>query len=326
MAEDMTSVSGWKKGFKALGSKSLTLGSKSLALTKNVTKKTVQVTTFGMIGGEEKGEHADSDDASAASTASSASKEKKPTKPLTARDFFDGTALVTPKACTREYCQRLARVGARWCGAMVAHAGQAGARVADVAGRRLFSCSLLTWLTRRGGGTGMCDAVQVKLQLNNLIALLEEDEGWTGGEGMAAVQGEAAEDWALSPQMLRIYESIRTGTDEVPPCPHSGPRAAAGTVPRSRAVSAGALVAGTASCRACADVSPHALPAGGRSGAAAAAAVAGRYHSGGADGSGRGGAGDEAGHQGLSLSLSLSLSVCFWTCIASACAPVWFPV
>jgi len=32
---------------------------------------------------------------------------------------------------------------------------------------------------------------------------------------MAAAAGEAMEDWTLSPQMLRIYEKVRKGTDEV---------------------------------------------------------------------------------------------------------------
>lgn len=159
LADDVTSVSAWKKGFKALGSK-------SLALTKTVTKKTVQVSTFGMVGGEDKAHaHHDAGGSPVAKDKSqSAVKDKlnKPPKALTSRDFFDGSALVSPKACTR-----------------------------------------------------MCDGVQVKLQLNNMISLLEEDEGWTGGEGMAAVQGEATEDWTLSPQMMRIYEQVRAGTDEV---------------------------------------------------------------------------------------------------------------
>ena len=50
--------------------------------------------------------------------------------------------------------------------------------------------------------------------MDSIISLLEQDEGWTGGEGMAHLTRPDAPDWTLSSHMQDIYERVRTAIDE----------------------------------------------------------------------------------------------------------------
>jgi len=159
LADELASVSAWKKNLGALGKK-------SLQASISITKKTASLATFGKVGVKSNG----SSSTVTEGTKSESKPSKQPKKKLTSQDFFDGQPLVARQACPR-----------------------------------------------------ISNAMEVKGQLDNLIAILEQDPGFLGGEGCHQIpidmddpfqEHSKSDDWTLSPRVLDMYNRVRVGVED----------------------------------------------------------------------------------------------------------------